>query len=508
MKANRLLVSVIVFTAISFGAMVGTLSAGLAPKLGLDLAGGISVVLKPAHKVNSSVLTEAINIIRNRVTGLGVTQPNIGSQGSDILVELPGIKNRAKVIHIIGETAQLFFRPVLCAAPPYSPPAKKTGAKSAASPGPLPSSCPSTYQDSAANLKVNTTNSTPTSTPPPDPALAAYPSTPPSQDVASKPVLLYYPAFHQRYLLGPAGVTGHALKSATAQLSSGGSWQVAFKLTGSGSPKWDALAKANFHQMVAVDLDGKIQSAPLIQPGQAAFTSFNGSGVINGTNFTQATAKSLALVLQYGALPVRLVRQTVQSVSPTLGKSSLIAGLAAGLVGLLLVMLYMIFYYRGLGVVVILGLATTAALLWAIVSLLGHTSGLTLDLSGVVGMVVSVGITVDSYVVYFERLKDEVRAGRSVRSSVDRGFARAYRTVVAADLVSLIGAVLLYLLSIGPVKGFAFFLGLSTVLDLISAFFFTRPFVILLGRSPRFTQARMLGVASGLAAAPAPEGIA
>jgi preprotein translocase subunit SecD len=195
-------------------------------------------------------------------------------------------------------------------------------------------------------------------------------------------------------------------------------------------------------------------------------------------------------------------------VSPTLGKSSLIAGLAAGLVGLLLVMLYMIFYYRGLGVVVILGLATTAALLWAIVSLLGHTSGLTLDLSGVVGMVVSVGITVDSYVVYFERLKDEVRAGRSVRSSVDRGFARAYRTVVAADLVSLIGAVLLYLLSIGPVKGFAFFLGLSTVLDLISAFFFTRPFVILLGRSPRFTQARMLGVASGLAAAPAPEGIA
>ncbi len=502
MKTNRLILSVIAFTVISFGATIGTLSAGLAPKLGLDLAGGISVVLKPAHKVSSTVLTEAINIIRNRVDALGVTQPNIGSQGGDVLVELPGIKNRAKVIHIIGETAQLYFRPVLCAAPAYSPPATKPGEKKApASPGPLPSSCPAADQYSAANLKVNTSSGLPTGNPTPDLALASYPTTSSSQDVPNKPVLLYDAQAHQRFLLGPAGLTGHALSSATAQLSSTGSWQVAFTLTGSGSPKWDALARANFHQMVAVDLDAKIESAPLIQPTQAAFTSFNGSGVINGSNFTQSSAKSLALVLQYGALPVRLVRQTVQSVSPTLGRSSLIAGLAAGLVGLLLVMLYMIFYYRGLGIVVVLGLATTAALLWAIVSVLG-LSGLTLDLSGVVGMVVSVGITVDSYVVYFERLKDEVRAGRSVRSSVDRGFSRAYRTVLAADLVSLIGAVLLYLLSIGPVKGFAFFLGLSTILDLLSAFFFTRPFVILLGRNRTFTEARTLGVASGLAAAP------
>lgn len=501
MKANRLIISVLAFTVISFGAMIGTISAGLAPKLGLDLAGGISVVLRPAHKVSPTVLTEAINIIRNRVDALGVTQPNIGSQGGDVLVELPGIKNRARVIHIIGETAQLYFRPVLCAAPAYSPPASKPGQKAPASPGPLPSSCPAADQYSAANLKVNTSSGLPTASPLPDAALAAYPTTSSSQDVPGKPALLYDAQAHQRFLVGPAGLTGHALSSATAQLSSTGSWQVAFTLTSSGSPKWDALAKANFHQMVAVDLDAKIESAPLIQPTQAAFTSFNGSGVISGSNFTQSSAKSLALVLQYGALPVRLVRQTVQSVSPTLGKSSLIAGLAAGLVGLLLVMLYMIFYYRGLGIVVVLGLATTAALLWAIVSLLGM-SGLTLDLSGVVGMIVSVGITVDSYVVYFERLKDEVRAGRSVRSSVDRGFSRAYRTVLAADLVSLIGAVLLYELSIGPVKGFAFFLGLSTVLDLASAYLFTRPFVILLGRNRTFTEARTLGVASGLAAAP------
>jgi preprotein translocase subunit SecD len=161
-------------------------------------------------------------------------------------------------------------------------------------------------------------------------------------------------------------------------------------------------------------------------------------------------------------------------------------------------MIYMIIYYRALGVVVVLGLGTTAAMLWAIVAYLGHSSQLTLDLSGVTGLIVSIGVTVDSYVVFFERLKDEVRSGKSIRSSVDRGFAKAFRTILAADLVSFIGAVLLYLLSIGPVRGFAFFLGLSTVLDVVSAWVFTRPLVILLGQSRTFTEARWLGVARGL----------
>jgi preprotein translocase subunit SecD len=193
------------------------------------------------------------------------------------------------------------------------------------------------------------------------------------------------------------------------------------------------------------------------------------------------------------------VRQTVDSVSPTLGAASLRAGVAAGLAGLILVMLYMIVYYRALGIVVILGLGTTAALLWAIVSFLGHSSGLALDLSGVVGLIVSVGVTVDSYIVYFERLKDEVRAGKTIRSSVDKGFARAFRTIVAADAVSFLGALILYLLSIGAVRGFAFFLGLSTLLDVVTAYVFTRPLVILLGRNRVVTEARFLGVARGLA---------
>jgi preprotein translocase subunit SecD len=170
-------------------------------------------------------------------------------------------------------------------------------------------------------------------------------------------------------------------------------------------------------------------------------------------------------------------------------------------VGLLLVLLYVILYYRALGLVVVSGLVITAAALWAVVSTLGHTQGLTLDLAGVTGLIVSIGITVDSYIVFFERLKDETRAGRSVRTSVDRGFKSAWRTVFAADMVSLIGAVLLWLIAVGSVRGFAFFLGLSTLLDLIITYFYTRPVVMLLAANERVTEARMIGINQGLAAA-------
>ena len=303
----------------------------------------------------------------------------------------------------------------------------------------------------------------------------------------------------QRYLLGPSQLSGSAISSASAQFTTAGQWVVAYTLTSSGSAKWDAVAQQNFHQMVAIDLDGKVESAPFIQPTQSSFTSFGGRGQISG-GFTQATAKQLALVLQYGALPVRLNRITTQTVSPTLGKSSLRAGLVAGLAGLGIVMLYMIFYYRALGVVVIGGLALTGGLLWAIVSALGHSGlNLTLDLAGVTGVIVSVGITVDSYIVYFERLKDEARSGRSVRTSVDKSFRGAFRTVLAADAVSFIGAFVLWWLAIGTVKGFAFFLGLSTLLDVFMTFFFTRPLVIMLGRSSAVTDAPVIGMSRGLA---------
>jgi preprotein translocase subunit SecD len=245
---------------------------------------------------------------------------------------------------------------------------------------------------------------------------------------------------------------------------------------------WDQVAQANFHQELAIELDGVVQSAPLIQPGQTSFTSFAGSGEISGS-FTQASAKNLAIAMQFGSLPVRLNALTTRTVSPTLGHSSLVAGLGAGLVGLALVLLYTILYYRALGLVIVLGLVVTAALLWAIISALGHTAfAPSFDLAGVTGLIVSIGITVDSYIVYFERLKDEARAGRTVRTSVDRGFRSAWRTVLAADTVSLLAAVLLYLIAVGDVRGFAFFLGLSTLMDVFITWYFTRPLVVLLGR--------------------------
>jgi preprotein translocase subunit SecD len=248
-------------------------------------------------------------------------------------------------------------------------------------------------------------------------------------------------------------------------------------------------------QRVAIVLDDQVVSAPEINEG------ITGRDVqITGSPFTEKEARDLALVLRYGSLPVQFDESetTRVSVSPSLGKDQLRAGIIAGVIGLALVALYMIFFYRLLGFVVWLGLALTGLIFFTLVSFLGDASGLTLTLSGVTGLIVSVGVTVDSYVVYFERLKDEVRSGKTIRSSLDVGFTRAFRTIVAADLVSLIGAAVLYFLAIGSVRGFAFFLGLSTIIDLFIAYFFMYPMVWFLARRPGLVRMRTMGVAAGL----------
>ena len=243
-------------------------------------------------------------------------------------------------------------------------------------------------------------------------------------------------------------------------------------------------------------------SAPIIQPTQTTFSSFDGKGEISGS-LTQAQAQNLAQAMNFGALPVVLKAATSETVSATLGHSALVAGLGAGIAGLALVLLYVLFYYRGLGLVVISGLVLTAMMLWAIISALGHTSvAPSFDLAGITGLIVSIGITVDSYIVYFERLKDETRSGRSVRTSVDRGFKSAWRTVWAADFVSLLAAIVLYLVAVGNVKGFAFFLGLSTIMDMAITWFYTRPLVILMGQSARLQGSGAFSIATGLGAGP------
>ncbi len=470
-------VSLILTIAIAFGALAATLSLGWGPKLGLDLAGGLSVVYKPIGPATTANMQEVVTVLTNRVNGLGVSGAKVNLQGKNVVVSVPGVKNAQAVLAAVGQTAQLLFRPVLCQVTQN----KKTVAYNGTWPPCSPQSALT-----AANLAVTPDNAggyTSNTRIPPDLKYAKYHFTLPPNDDPKKSVIL--PALNQPgvyYLLGPAQMTGQSVAKAIAQQDQIGAWVVNYTLTGTGSPLWDSVSRASFHQQLAIELDGVVQSAPLIQPGQAAFSSFNGTGQISGS-FTQAGAKNLALAMEFGSLPVRLQPLTTQTVSPTLGHSSLVAGLGAGLVGLALVLLYTILYYRALGLVIVTGLAVTAALLWAIISALGHTAfAPSFDLAGVTGLIVSIGITVDSYIVYFERLKDEARAGRTVRTSVDRGFRSAWRTVLAADTVSLLAAVLLYIIAVGDVRGFAFFLGISTLMDVFITWYFTRPLVVLLGR--------------------------
>jgi len=514
---------------VTLGAIVGTLVAGNSPQLGLDLQGGASVVLRPQTEVSSGSLDQAIAIIRNRVDGLGVAEPDISRQGNNIIVQLPGVKDQERALEIVGQTAELRFRPVLepvplseTEVPTTVPPAATTvpGDTTTTAPGATTTAPASSTTAAPATLRAGgptlaaaqgatTTTAAPTATttvpttapaatPPPAAPAAPIPSTSREDDKAEAIVVLPLKEGDEitgRYRLGPSELTGKAVKTAKAQFDQTGSaWEVAFTLTKTGSKEFDALAARNVGKQVAIVLDGVVKSAPTIQQAE-----FKGRGQISGS-FSEKEAKELALVLRYGSLPVELKPETVQTVSASLGKDSLRAGIIAGLVGLGLVLVYMIMYYRALGIVVILGLGVWASFMWAIISFLGSSSGLALSLAGAVGIIISVGVTVDSYVVYFERLKDEVRSGKTIRSSVDRGFSRAFRTILAADVASFIGAALLYLLTVGSVRGFAFFLGLSTILDVVVAYFFTRPLVILLGRNRLFTEARWLGVARGLAA--------
>jgi preprotein translocase subunit SecD len=594
-QRRNLLISVLVVVVIALGSFGAVFSAKWTPRLGLDLDGGLAVVYKTSHKVPASELAETVNILNNRVNGLGVSGAQVNTSGNNqIAVSIPGVKDAAQVLATIGQTARLYFRPVLCYAPPYvseqvlekdeakqeakdktktttsttaastatsttnssvttttakqsadvfhtgsstsafqltafhasstttttatgattttaasgattttTAPAKKSKAKTpvAVNPGPLPTSCPTANQLVTSNLvgSPSDTNGVQYDVQPDD-DLEIYPTT--KTDNPSATVLEGGLGSNSiRYLEGPAELSGTIVKTATAQINQTGQWVVNIALTSTGSTGWDTMTQKYFHEIIGIELDGVVQSAPITQPNANTWSSFDGQVQISG-NFTQTSAQSLAIALQFGSLPVTLKQLTTQTVSPTLGKSALKAGLGAGLVGLLLVLLYVLLYYRALGLVVISGLVLTAGLLWAIISSLGHTSfAPSFDLAGITGLIVSIGITVDSYIVYFERLKDETRSGRSIRTSVDRGFKSAWRTVWAADFVSLLAAVVLYVVAVGDVKGFAFFLGLSTIMDMAITWFYTRPLVILLGRSDRLggNEGGRFGIARGLA---------
>ncbi|MEJ7764327.1 MAG: protein translocase subunit SecD, partial [Acidimicrobiales bacterium] len=435
-----------------------------------DLQGGASVVLAPVpgSRPSKETLEQAISIIRQRVDGVGVGESDISRQGSNVVIQLPGVKDTDRLLALVGQTAQLRFRAVL-GSQPVPPP----GAPEAEPPPPL--------------------------TPREEDKPEAQVTLPGKQGEAAV------------YQLGPALADGTIVKTARAEApQTGGEWKVSFELTDKGSGVFDGIAskcspnpdpEACPSGSLAIVLDGVVQSAPSINTA-----NFGGKGEITG-KFSEREAKDLALVLRYGSLPVEFVKERSEAVSASLGKESLQAGLVAGAVGLGLVLLYMVLYYRALGVVVLIGLCVSGALLYSIITYLSKSSGLALSLAGATGVIVSVGVTVDSYIVYFERLKDDLRSGRSVKASVGRSFNRAWRTILVADGTSFIGAVILWWLTVGPVRGFALTLALSTALDVVIAWFFTRPMVAILGRSRFFTEARFFGLNRSLSGrrSPVPE---
>ena len=515
-QRRNLWISVIAVVVISLGSFAAVFAAKWSPRLGLDLAGGVSVVYTAeGQHVSQADLDETVNILNLRVNGLGVSGAQVQTSGKDqISVSIPGVTDAQQVLDQIGQTARMYFRPVECWAYPEGTPKNAKDKLPTTGTEAIPA-CTAANELTAANLNVNSTTGQATNNVPPDTQYEAYPSTSVDKPgYATSTVLL--PGLsgacdgssQVRCVLGPAQMTGRSIGSAQATQNQTGQWVVDYTLAGAaGSNLWDKVAQENFHQFLGIELDGKVYSAPIIQPSQATFSSFAGRGEISGS-LTQADAQNLAQAMNFGALPVVLKAATSETVSATLGHSALVAGLGAGIVGLALVLLYVLFYYRALGLVVISGLVLTAFLLWAIISALGHTSvAPSFDLAGITGLIVSIGITVDSYIVYFERLKDETRSGRSVRTSVDRGFKSAWRTVWAADFVSLLAAIVLYLVAVGNVKGFAFFLGLSTIMDMAVTWFYTRPLVIIMGQSSRLQGSGAFSIATGLGAGPqAPAG--
>jgi preprotein translocase subunit SecD len=524
---RKILLPLLFIVLLGAGGLTATLVSRSSPELGLDLQGGVSVVLAPTTNATGEQLDESVDIIRQRVDALGVAEPEITRQGDAIVVQLPGVRNRDRALELVGQTAELRFRPVLqvlgesggeanggdgsggsgdstTTTAPAGSTTTAPGGSTTTTAGDEGAMGLAPGESAAGPLQETTTTTTPPQTPPPPSGEPGQlpPVTARQDDRADAPVVLDGKD-GVRYQLGPALATGRIVEDAQAEIPQG-QWVVGLTIRGgaNGIDKFNDIASECFNRTavcpsgsLAIVLDSVVQSAPTIQ--EASYTRDQIS--ISGS-FDESQAKDLALVLRYGSLPLELERQTVQTVSASLGEDSLRAGIIAGIVGLVLVAIYMILYYRALGLVVILGLCVWGSLLYTIVSWLGETRGLALTLAGVTGIIVSIGVTVDSYVVFFERLKDEIKAGRTLRTSTERAFKRAFRTILAADISSFLGAAVLWWLTVGSVRGFAFFLGLSTVLDVVVAWFFTRPMVTWLSRSRVFTDMPFLGVARGLAA--------
>ncbi|MFD8600070.1 protein translocase subunit SecD [Kitasatospora sp. NPDC059646] len=548
---GRALALILVVTVGLVALMFGT--GFTKPRLGIDLAGGTSVTLTAKSDdpsaINKANLDTAVGIIQKRVNGMGVSEAEVQTQGnSNIIVNIPDGGNTQQSIDKVGDTAKLYFRPVLATAPtgvsaqpqPQSSTAPSTAPSGSASPAASASGAPSPSASKAGRALSGALQADPSTAPSgaasagatgsaaPSAGAGTAPSAPASaadmsaaltqgtvpaelqqqftaldcsvkeqrqnyqkaSDPSAPAVACSYDAeqgIWYKFALGGVAVNGQDVSKAQAvyDTQSGKGWMVDLSFNDAGSKAFadttgKLAAQPTPANQFAIVLDGQVVSHPYVSESITG-----GSAVISGT-FTQNDAKSLGNVLSYGALPLDFVKSDVTTVSPQLGSEQLEAGLIAGLIGMVLVVVYSLVYYRGLGLISIAGLAVSAVLTWSIMSLLGAGIGFALNLPAVCGAIVAIGITADSFIVYFERIRDEVREGAQLRPAVQRAWPRARRTILVSDFVSFLCAAVLYLVSVGKVQGFAFTLGLTTLLDVVVIFLFTKPLITLLARTKFF----------------------
>jgi preprotein translocase subunit SecD len=520
---KKLVLSIVLIGTVVLASVAGFVT-GTRPLLGLDLVGGISVVLQGPPGTSRDTMQKTLETIRNRIDALGVAEPDISLVGDrDIQVEVPGLAQGT----VVGKNEPT--KPPFCATTSTGEDLGCKFRSQAAANAQIQSIGQQRLLDligRTARLEERLV----TGTNPWVPGTTHLTSCPPSvgttsgcddlkvvdcpisqpdkigctnDELANKNVTYVDPKTQQAYTMGPVLITGAAIAKATAvyrsatQTSGSVGWEIDFRTTKQGASDYGQVTGAHIGDALAIILDRQVESAPTVQ-GQITT-----EGQITG-RFTESEAKDLALVLNVGALPVELSKQNVETISPTLGKKSLHQGLIAGIVGLVLLMLYLAFYYRLLGIVTWLGMAIWAVLALSLISVMGRAVGYSLSLAGIAGIIVSMGITADSYIVFYERLKDEVRQGKTLRTAVVPAFRRAWHTIVAADIVTILAAAILYLLAIGSVRGFALTLGVSTALDMFVVYFFKRPTVFLIARSETLSNLRGIGLRSGVAADPIP----
>jgi preprotein translocase subunit SecD len=496
-----LLIVTLLYTLVFF---TGDHRAG--PKLGIDLQGGTRVTLTARTETGAAPSREALDqartIIESRVNSLGVGGAEVVVAGSQLVITVPGEGGDAA--KSLGQTARLYFRPVIG----QQVPSPQDGGGSSAA-------C-TTYREELDRYRADQSA---VATPAligkakecrQNPALAGNDQaalqaaaatldcSPDGKDPLvgnDDPGLPLVACDRHRpvaYLLGASFLDGAQISDASAQLDpQGAGYAVTVDFRGAGSRIWGDYTTAHVGGQAAFVLDTKVVSAPTIQePIVGGSTRINGGA----GGFGQGEAKDLATVLKYGSLPLSFEPSENETVSATLGLASLRAGLIAGGIGLALVFVYCLFYYRLLGLLTVLSLVLSGVIVFPILVLLGRWIGLTLDLAGVAGFIVAIGITADSFIIFFERLKDEIREGRTFRSAVPRAWPRARRTILSADAVSFLASAVLYLLTVGQVRGFAFTLGMSTVLDLLVVFLVTHPLIALAARTRTWSNPRYSGL--------------